>query len=847
MSFSWNADNAVINGTPAAPGVYNYSVTLTGGCGNIVATGRITVNTDNTISLTSAAGTDDQTLCISTPLTSITYVTTVATGATFTGLPAGVTGTFAGGVVTISGIPSESGTFIYTVDLTGGCGSVSAVGRITVRPDNTISLTSAIGTDAQVICKESPITDITWVTTGADGATFSGLPAGISGIWASDVVTVSGTPSVTGTFNYIVTLTGGCGNVTATGTIVINEIPVVLTTDPVPVCAPSTADLTAASVIAGSTPGLVFTYWTDAAATVEYLTPATAVAGTYYIKGTDLAGCYDIKPVTVVVNTPPAGSVAVTDVLCFGESTGGLDLSVTGGLAPYTFVWSNGSTDEDLTGVIAGNYSVTITDANGCSTNVSETISEPATPLAGTTVVNDATCLGGGTDGAIDLTVTGGVPPYNILWSNGATTEDLVALTGGTYTATITDANGCMEIVSATVVDLSVISGDFAITNVSCFGGSNGALDLTVNGGTAPFTYNWSNGETTQDISGLAPGTYIVIITDAFGCTGTATADITEPSAPLSAATAITDVACFGGSTGAVDLTVSGGTAPYAFVWSNSATTEDISGLSAGTYTVAITDANGCAEAASVTVTEPATALTGTASATDVLCYGSANGAVSTTVSGGQAPYFYLWSNGETTANITGVAGGAYSVTVTDALGCEIILTADVDEPEELLVTEVHTDASCPGIVDGSITLTVDGGTAPYAIYWSDGVTTATRPATDTIYSVIVTDANGCFASLDITVGFSNGSTCIAAPKVITPNDDGKNDKWIIKNIELYPDAEVLIYNRWGQLVYRTKNISANPWDGREKGKLVPADSYYYILYINDGTQPRSGTITVVR
>ncbi|MFA4917324.1 MAG: hypothetical protein WC560_11735, partial [Syntrophales bacterium] len=185
----------------------------------------ITVTPNNTITLTSAVGTDAQTVCISTAITNITYTTTGATSANVTGLPAGVTGAWASNVVTISGTPTASGTFNYTVTLTGGCGTITATGSITVTPNNTITLTSAVGTNAQTKCISTAITSITYATTGATGATVTGLPAGVTGSWAANAVTMSGTPTASGTFNYTVTLTGGCGTVTATGTITVNPLP----------------------------------------------------------------------------------------------------------------------------------------------------------------------------------------------------------------------------------------------------------------------------------------------------------------------------------------------------------------------------------------------------------------------------------------------------------------------------------------------------------------------------------------------------------------------------------------------------------------------------------------------
>ena len=222
---SWTANVVTISGTPtglSTVGTYTYTVTLTGGCGGVItAMGTITVLPNNTIILSSVPGTNVQTVCISTPITNITYVTMGATGATFAGLPAGVSGTWAVNVVTISGTPTASGTFNYTVTLTGGCGVVTATGTITVTPNNTVTLTSAAGTNNQTLCINTPITNITYATTGATGATVTGLPAGVAGSWAANVVMISGTPTASGTFNYTVTLTGGCAVVTASGTITV--------------------------------------------------------------------------------------------------------------------------------------------------------------------------------------------------------------------------------------------------------------------------------------------------------------------------------------------------------------------------------------------------------------------------------------------------------------------------------------------------------------------------------------------------------------------------------------------------------------------------------------------------
>ena len=220
VTASWASNTITISGTPTATGTFNYTVPLTGGCGTVNATGTITVTPNNTIALSSAVGTNAQTRCINTAITNITYATTTATGATVTGLPTGVTGSWTANVVTITGTPSVSGTFTYTVTMTGGCtgGTNTATGTITVTPNNTAGASSSTPT----LCVNTALTNITHTTTGATGiGTPTGLPAGVTASWASNTITISGTPTASGTFNYSVPLTGGCGTVNATGTITV--------------------------------------------------------------------------------------------------------------------------------------------------------------------------------------------------------------------------------------------------------------------------------------------------------------------------------------------------------------------------------------------------------------------------------------------------------------------------------------------------------------------------------------------------------------------------------------------------------------------------------------------------
>ncbi|MBN4066107.1 SprB repeat-containing protein, partial [Candidatus Amoebophilus asiaticus] len=313
--------------------------------------------------------------------------------------------------------------------------------------------------------------------------------------------------------------------------------------------------------------------------------------GNYTVLITDANGCTANESAIVSQPTSITTSVASTDVSCNGGSDGTIDLTISGGTLPYTYSWSTGATTEDITGLIAGPYSVLITDNNGCTINENAVISEP-TLISPSTSVQNISCFGF-SDGAIDLTVSGGTPPYTFSWSNGATTEDIILLSAGTYTVAVTDNNGCTVNETTTLTQPGLLIAFIIPTNVSCNGAGDGVANLIVFSGVQPYTFTWSTGATTQNITGLSPGTYTVQISDANGCNQNPSVNITEPTALTASFTTI-DESCPGASDGSIDLTVTGGTPPYTFAWSNGAITEDLSNLAAATFNLVLTDNNGC-------------------------------------------------------------------------------------------------------------------------------------------------------------------------------------------------------------------------------------------------------------
>ena len=491
---------------------------------------------------------------------------------------------------------------------------------------------------------------------------------------------------------------------------------------------------------------------------------------------------------TLTVSSISTATGSQTSVSCFGGTNGSASVTPSGGIAPYSYSWSpSGGTGATASGLAAGTYTVTVTDNILCTATRVYTITQPAAVVSGTTVVTNVSCFGG-TNGAINLTPTGGTGPYTFNWGGGITTEDRTGLAAGTYSVIITDANGCTGTVSGITVTqpAAAVSGTTVVTNVACNAGTNGAINLTPTGGTGPYTFNWGGGITTEDRTGLAAGTYSVIITDVNGCTGTVSGiAVNQPAAAVSGTTVVTNVSCNSGTNGAINLTPTGGTGPYTFSWGGGITTEDRTGLAAGTYSVIITDVNGCTGTVSgITLTAPTAISTATGSHTNVACNGGTTGSASVSPSGGTPGYTYSWSpSGGTAATATGLAAGSYTVTVTDANGCTATRNYTITQPTAIsTATGSQTNVSCNGGSNGTASVSPSGGTPGYTYSWSPSggtAATATGLAAGN-YTVTVTDANGCTATRNYTITEPTAiiSTTSLLGATITANQVGATYQW---------------------------------------------------------------------
>ncbi len=361
-----------------------------------------------------------------------------------------------------------------------------------------------------------------------------------------------------------------------------------------------------------------FTYSWSNGATSEDI--SGLIPGIYSVTVVDAAGCTDSFTGTVNGICSPNLSLStnVTDETFLGQNDGTVDLVVGAGLAPFTYLWNTGANTQDLSGLGAGTYCVTVTDAMGCTGAICATVAAGCNPsLIANIDVTDESVVGVN-DGSIDLSVFGGNPIYTYTWDNGATTADLSGLAGGIYCVTVTDGSGCTETACATVNTICAgsITLNAVVTDESQMTLNDGAIDLELTGGTAPYTYLWDNGQTSQDLIGLAPGEYCVVVTDALACTGNACYTV-GVGCPFNLITAVQITDALGGNNGSIDLSVGNGTAPYSFVWDNGDMTEDISALGSGNYSVTVTDANGCQDAA-IYMVDGVIAISDIATLTDI-------------------------------------------------------------------------------------------------------------------------------------------------------------------------------------------------------------------------------------
>jgi gliding motility-associated-like protein len=736
-TYAWSNMATTQNLTNILAGNYTVTVTAANGC-----TADSTLNVANNSSDFALTGAAIDLNSCATPNGSVNLTVTPSGTYTYSWSNSATT-------EDISNLPA--GTYTVVVTKTGTCAASASYVVEDLRDYPALSQV----TNAEVCGLQNGSIAVT-TTGGTSPFTYS---------WSNSATTEDLQNQAMGTYTLLVTDNKGC-TASTTATIAENAINFALSG--------TTATNTSCGVNNGGidltvTPSGTYTYtWSNSTNNQDL----NAIPGGNYAVTVSAGGtCTSVATFNVDDNTlSPIISANLTPSIC-GASSGAIALSVSGSVAPFNYVWSLPGTTSTQGNLLAGDYAVTVTGANGCVSvdayTVLDNVFSPS--LSGVTAPNTA-CLGG--NGNVNLSVN---PPgtYTYTWLNGPSTQDLANLVAGTYSVTVSAGGACTAIGTYTVdeqFDAPTISENLT---ASICGQPNGAIDVNVTGGQSPYTYKWSNNATVQDLSGILSGSYSLTVTAANGCTATQVYSVPNNSNTFTISEGITPNSSCAASNGSISLNLFPIGNNYLFSWSNGKTTASVTGMAAGSYTVTVNDGSNCTASATYIIPDDIATVLLSGTNTDILCFGQNTGTISTSASGGLPPYTYAWTPlfGGDQVNPTSLSAGNYALTVRDALGCTATTAFSIVQPAtglQLACGQAQT-ISQPGQSDGAGKVTISGGTAPYRVDWSPGADQSNVPAGqfnitnlgEGSYQVTVTDANDCTAICGFNVGLVNCVTTV--------------------------------------------------------------------------------------
>jgi len=576
---------------------------------------------------------------------------------------------------------------------------------------------------------------------------------------------------------------------------------------------------------------------------------------TYIVTATDSIGCAATASVPVTV-TVLQSTFNLQNVACNGFCTGAINITPTGGTTPYTYSWSNGQSLPNINSLCAGSYTVTVSDLNSCKLISTYQIQQPPPLVVNITDTVHVVC-NGICDGSITVAGSGGIAPYIYQWINGQTTPQITGLCAGLYTVTVTDSNNCSTSLPIDIHDTSSFDVTTNIINASCYDSCNGYAIAIGTGGTLPYDFHWVNGPTTPSQSNLCAGIYNVSVTESAGCIRNVFVTITQPSQLTSNIINIENPHCFGYCDGEAEIVISGGTTPYNILWSNNSTTAFVNNLCDGTYYVNVTDSNSCPASDTVIMIQP-TPLLLDLSSTNVPCIEICNGVAVANPTGSTPPYTYFWSDGQSTISATGLCEGLYNITITDINGCTISDTISVND-STMFPPEIHTYASKDTIYRSQSVQLFTTQLSGFTYSWTPASSLNNHtvynpiatPYQTTTYYVNIIDQWGCVLKDSVTIYvldvFCDESN-IFIPNAFSPNGDNSNDILYVRG-KVIDEIYLTIYNRWGEMVFETRNI-ADGWNGIYKTKLSEPGVYVYYLTvtcIDNQEFFKKGNITLLR
>ncbi len=588
--------------------------------------------------------------------------------------------------------------------------------------------------------------------------------------------------------------------------------------------------------------------------------------GDYTVTVTDGNSCTATTLAALVVANPIIINLAGTPVNC-SMPDGTLSATInSGGSPPFTYLWSNGSTSDAQTGLNAGIYDLTVTDSDNCESTSSITLNYDTDLAIVATPIQAVSCFGA-TDGSASVVASGGMGSYTFNWDNGETGTNASSLNAGEHIVSVTDDEGCTITTMFTIDGPVEITAQTTITDVSCFGFNDGDASATPIGGTPPYSYLWDNGDINNFTSNLNAGIHGLTITDSNGCSSFIGIEISGPAAPLSTSLSNTEPVCNTYSDGSISTEVNGGTPGYSFEWNDGQTTAMAENLAAGIYTLTVTDTNGCVDIVSTTLTEPPP-IDYNYSVSSPACYGGDDASVSISdVSGGSGIGLFSYSmdgiNYGSSPTFIRLESGEYTFYIQDDEGCVAEQGFSISSPPELIIDageDVELEYGDSLILSPSIN--VSGN---YSYEWTslspagsmsctDCPNPTIKPLYDIVYTLNITNDNGCEASDELRVYVSEFQR-VFIPSAFTPNDDNSNDIFMIhggKGAETISSFNV--YNRWGEVVFSVQDAPLNSpefgWTGQFKNdKAAPGVyAYFATIVFEDGEElPYKGHVTLIR
>ena len=845
---------------PGSNDITNGSVTLTlttnnpvGPCNAVSDAITLTINSldDATFSYSSStfcqSGTD--------PTPSVN-----TTGGTFTYTPSGLIINSSTGLIDLSA--STISTYNVTYTTSGACPDASTIQiTITLAP-------SADFTYPQSNYCSNETNPLPTFGAGASAGTFSASPAGLFFVsTATGEINLAATTPGTYTITNDIPASGGCSAATHSETVSVYPAATVSAGQDANICSYETYTLSgtmggSATSVSWTTSG-DGTFDNSTSLTPTYTPGTTDItngSATLTITTDDPAGT--CGPATdnmiLTIYAAPNLTATVVDVSDCNNPNGEIDLHTTGGTVPLNFSIDNGnnfSTDSIFQNVSGGSYPTMVVDVNNCTDTLTVTVNSPAVPTIDSIVVTDVLCYDD-TSGTITIYSSLGAQ-YSV--NNGITfqaSNSFTGLTGGSYPIVVESAGGCLSDtnLTATVNEPTILTLSLTPTSPLCSGECNGQMDLSVTGGTTPYSIAWSTGDNNiSSIDSLCGGSYSVTVTDNNGCQSNSFESIVMPSA-INISPYVSDVLCNGLNNGYISTIVTGGTSPFQYQWSDGNTTSTDTLLSGGYYSLTVTDVNNCQGFLdSMHVKEPDNLQINISNQQNPYCTGNNDGSITVNATGGTPPYSFVWDNSSTDTTVNNLSAGTYIVTVTDFRNCETNSSITLTNTSDISVTgQTNIDAQYQGNID----ITVTGGDSldTYTYLWSGNAYIPDEQKTNEdltglgagIFWVTVTDDHNCLATDSFTIEIP-----LIIPTLITPNSDGHNDTWNITNIDSYERVHIEIYNRWGNVLFtfdgsglKYKDTS-NQWDGTYNGKELPMGSYVYIISLNDDEETYNGIVTI--